>query len=353
MFLSICIPQYNRTNFLIESLRSFSKQLFKDFEVCISDGGSTDGGLPAIENFLTNSGMRYKLRRSDKNFHYDENLRSSISMSEGKYILLMGNDDALADANTLTFLKDLLDINSPVAVAITNYHELSTGKDYRRMTRTGMVGAGPAMAAASFRHYAFVSGIIMDGPSARAAATDQCDGGEMYQMYLGARLIASGGRFLAIDKICVLKDIQIPGQFVDSYRDKPRLSPCPVIERPLPMGKILHTVALGIDSVASGVERERSISLVAKQLYKFTYPFWIFEYRRVQSFNYALGVYFALRPSRTMENIRIPFSTRINSWLIYISAGVIGFLTPLCFFDAARPFLYAIAKRGRKLLEST
>ncbi|OYU12436.1 MAG: family 2 glycosyl transferase [Comamonadaceae bacterium PBBC1] len=350
MFLSICIPQYNRTSFLIESLCSFSMQSFKDFEVCISDGGSTDGGLLEIESFLIHSGMRYKIKRSEKNIQYDENLRTSISLSEGKYILLMGNDDALVDVSTLAYLKDLLDKNCPVGVAITNYHELSTGKDYRRMVRTGILGAGPEMAASTFRHYAFVSGIVMDGESARAATSDKCDGSEMYQMYLGSRLISAGGQFLSIDKICVLKDIQIPGQSVDSYKAKPKIAPCPIIERPLPMGQILQTVAIGIDSVISGQARNRSVSLVAKQLYKFTYPFWIFEYRRVQSFNYALGVYLALRPSKTMNRVKMPFLSRTSSWLIYILAGTLGFFTPLSLFDSARPFLYALAKRGQKLI---
>lgn len=349
MYFSICIPQFNRTSFIIEALRSFCAQTFKDFEVCISDGGSTDGGLIEIEKFLICSGLNYKIKKSENNLQYDENLRSSISLSEGDYVLLMGNDDALADTNTLAYLKELLDRNAPVAVGITNYHELSTNKDYRRMTRTGVLGSGPDVAAANFRHYAFVSGIIIDGHSARAVATDMCDGSEMYQMYLGARLIAAGGRFLSIDKICVLKDIQIPDQIVDSYRAKPRISPCPIVERPLPMGRILATVAFGIDCATSGIGRDRSISLVAKQLYQFTYPFWIFEYRRVQSFNYALGVYFALRPSRAMKNVPISLSTRTSSWLIYILFGVIGFITPLHFFDTARPFLYSLAKRGRKL----
>ena len=40
---SICIPQYNRTSFLLEALKTLNEQDFKDFEVCISDDCSTDG----------------------------------------------------------------------------------------------------------------------------------------------------------------------------------------------------------------------------------------------------------------------------------------------------------------------
>ena len=40
---SVCIPQFNRTSFLLELLRSIDSQTCRDVEVCISDGGSTDG----------------------------------------------------------------------------------------------------------------------------------------------------------------------------------------------------------------------------------------------------------------------------------------------------------------------
>jgi len=34
---SICIPQHNRTSFLIEACKSLQSQTFTDFEICISD----------------------------------------------------------------------------------------------------------------------------------------------------------------------------------------------------------------------------------------------------------------------------------------------------------------------------
>ena len=59
-YFSICIPQYNRTRFLLEALQSIADQSFRDFELCISDGGSTDGGRPDIENALKQLGVPYE-----------------------------------------------------------------------------------------------------------------------------------------------------------------------------------------------------------------------------------------------------------------------------------------------------
>jgi hypothetical protein len=41
--LSICVQQYDRTNFLMRAIISYAEQAFRDFEVCISDDQSPDG----------------------------------------------------------------------------------------------------------------------------------------------------------------------------------------------------------------------------------------------------------------------------------------------------------------------
>lgn len=348
-YFSICIPQYNRTDFLIEAIKSFQIQDFQGFELCISDGGSTDGGLPRLQSFLEDSGLKYVLSRSDKNLRYDENLRKSISLSQGKFIILMGNDDALANSNTLLFLQSILERFQPVSVAITNYQELPSFVPFRRMLQTKVLGKGPQTAAETFRNYAFVSGIILEGGAARSSATEFCDGSEMYQMYLGAKLISSGGRFLSIDEICVNKDIQIPGQVVDSYRSRPKLSPCPAVDIPLPMGRILETVAHGVQKGVSGRSpRDNAVFKVALQIYIFTYPYWIFEYRRVQSFNFALGMYKALRPSLTTQRAKLPIQKYFIIWFLYLIVGIVSFVVPIRLFDRYKEKLYEIAKRGSK-----
>ena len=50
-------------------------------------------------------------------------------------------------------------------------------------------------------------------------------------MFVGTRLIASGATLLASQLVTVLKDLQVPGEGVDSYV-KPVLRPCPIVERP-------------------------------------------------------------------------------------------------------------------------
>lgn len=347
-YFSVCIPQFNRTSFLKQALLSFADQSFRDFEFCISDGGSTDGRVDELDRFLGELGLPYRLARSDRNYRYDANLRRAIGLSSGRYLLLMGNDDALSDRDCLQYLHDRLEACPGAAVAITNFVELPDRTLFRRMTQTGSMGSGPAVAASVFRHHAFVSGIVFDGPKCREWATDRVDGSEMYQMYLGARLVAAGGEFLAIDRVAVDKDLQIENETVDSYRLRPRESRWSLQERPLPMGRIIDTVMAGIADGAPGGDHRRVAFQVARQVYLFTYPFWVFEYRRVQSLAYAIGVYRALRPSLTCRTVPLRRRDRPALWAIYLVLGAAALVVPLALFDALRAPLHRLAKRSRR-----
>jgi hypothetical protein len=346
-FFSICIPQYNRTDFLIEACRSFSCQDFKDFEICISDDCSTDLKEAKLLDYLRNSTLTYIYGKTNRNLRYDGNLRNAIALSVGEYLVLMGNDDRMSDSAVLRVIHDEIIRFSPVDVAITNYHELTPGRIYRRIIKTGVLGSGPATAVSNFRNYSFVSGIILKGELAREAPTEVLDGSEMYQMYLGTRMIAAGGRLLGIDRICVDKDLQIPEQTIDSYRGRPRLHPCPIVERPLPMVQLLHVVAMGLGPDGDARRRERQLMHVAQQLYRFTYPFWAIEYRACQSWRFAVGVYLALRPPRIAKGLTFSRLGRLRLWSTYLCFGVLGLAIPVRVFDACRPWLHAFAKRSR------
>ncbi|HEY9700977.1 MAG TPA: glycosyltransferase family A protein, partial [Allocoleopsis sp.] len=86
---------------MIESCKILAQQTFKDFEVCISDDQSTDGKEQDLINYLKNSGLSFVYKKQEKNKRYDGNLRGSIALAQGKYCILMGNDDALKSSTTL------------------------------------------------------------------------------------------------------------------------------------------------------------------------------------------------------------------------------------------------------------
>jgi glycosyltransferase involved in cell wall biosynthesis len=345
-YFSICIPQYNRTDFLIEACRWYAHQTFDDFEVCISDDCSDDGKRSNLLDYLESSGCRYIYALTSSNLRFDANLRAAIALSQGKYLLLMGNDDKLRTQDTLAALHDDLERAGEAVAAIANYHELSTGTTFRRMRETAILGAGPRAAIAVFRNYSFVSGVILRGKEARCEATTELDGSEMYQMYLGTRLVARGGKFLAIDRVCIDKDLQIPGQDVDSYRRRPRVLDFAITKRLLPMGRLLEVVSYGLQPCVSRRELNSLLFRIAFRLYLFTYPFWGVEYRRVQSWSYACGVLLALNPNEITKNQRLSLFLRLLLWPIYLLSCAFALSVPLKLFDKLRPLLYSLAKRA-------
>lgn len=342
-FFSICIPQYNRTDFLIKACETFARQSFKDFEICISDDCSTDGKEDQLTAALRNLDVIFVYVRQHVNRRYDGNLRSAIALSKGKYVFLMGNDDGLSGPDALQTVRDEIVRHGEVAVAITNYLELSSNRVYRRVGKTEMLGGGQGLAASTFRNYSFLSGLVFHGESVRREATDAFDGTEMYQMYIGTRLIAAGGQLLTIDRICIDKDLQISGQLVDSYRCKPKSRGFPA--QSLPMERLLELVAAGLGLRGSQSERERHIVNASTQLYRFTYPFWIVEYRRVQSWLYALGVFLRLRPNRIASSLQLSRLAFVRLWTVYLLMGIAALVIPIRIFDALRSRVYALAKR--------
>lgn len=346
-FLSICIPQYNRTDFLIDACKSFAEQDFENYEICISDDCSNDNKEAKLLEFLRGSRLTYIYVKTACNLKYDGNLRNAIALSLGEYLVLMGNDDAMSDPAVLRVVHDEIVRFDPVDVAITNYREVPSGQIYRRITQTGVLGSGSATAAFNFRNYSFVSGIVLKGDPARQAAIKILDGSEMYQVYLATRLIAAGGRLLGIDRVCVNKDLQIPGQTVDSYRARPRLYPCPLVERPLPIIRLLEVVAAGLGSDDDARRREGYLMQVAKQLYRFTYPFWIIEYRVCQSWRFAVGVYFAMRPTRITNRFNFSAFGQFQLWTTYLCFGILALTAPIPVFNICKSWLYTFAKRAR------
>jgi len=346
-YFSVCIPQYNRTSFLIESCKMLARQSFRDFEVCISDDCSTDGREQELLQFLDTTGLSYMYARQDRNRRYDANLRASIALASGEYCFLLGNDDRLVSASTLEEVwREISGRGSP-AVALTNYQDAVTGRTFRRVRSSGVLSGTPALAATLFRNLSFVSGVVVEATLAKHHATTRWDGSEMYQMYLGSRLIAAGGSALAIDRVAVWKGLQVSGEQVDSYASAPALPAWPIVERRLPLIQIVRLVADAIAPYTDLRQRKYLVERIALQVLMFTYPFWIIEYRRVQSWAYAVGVCLGMRPGNILEGLAVSRVTRARVLGAYTLSTLGGLMIPVSVFSALEPVLYGVAKLRR------
>jgi glycosyltransferase involved in cell wall biosynthesis len=343
-YFSICIPQYNRTSFLLEALRTLASQTYRDFEICISDDRSTDGRQAEVTSFLESSGVSFVYRVQPRNTGYDGNLRSAIALARGRYCLLMGNDDALAGAGALAALRAEIDARGPAGVIITDFEDFATGARACRIRHTANYGAGPEVAAGHFRNFSFVSGVLLEREPAQAVASDRWDSSEMYQTFIACRLIAAGRPLLELGSVLIRKDIRVPNESVDSYACKPRLLPCPIIERRLPLSQLGRLVADAVAPHVTGRGRRTVIERILLQMLLFTYPFWIIEYRRVQSWRYAVGICLGMRPRIVTEGLELGSIGRLKLRAVYAFVTAGGLAVPTGVFGILRGRLYRIAK---------
>lgn len=112
---SICMPTYNGSSWIEETLKSILSQSFQNFEVIISDDCSKDKTLEVIKKFKD---KRIRIYRNQKNLGYGKNLQVLRKLAKGEILFLMGQDDIL--------LKDAL---------LKTYNAFLLGKEIGVVTR--------------------------------------------------------------------------------------------------------------------------------------------------------------------------------------------------------------------------
>ena len=99
ILLSICIPTYNRASFLKEILDQLLPQVkaYKELvEICISDNCSTDNTRDVVYESAEDHCIPISYNKNEQNIGGNKNMAEVISMSRGKYIYILGDDDVLS-----------------------------------------------------------------------------------------------------------------------------------------------------------------------------------------------------------------------------------------------------------------
>ncbi|KQW54826.1 MULTISPECIES: glycosyltransferase family 2 protein [Ensifer] len=94
--LSICIPTYNRADFLTKALTYFVEtyEIPYNYEIVISDNASPDNTGEVVENFIA-KGLPIRYFRCQENLGYEPNLASAFRHARGEYNIYASDDDML------------------------------------------------------------------------------------------------------------------------------------------------------------------------------------------------------------------------------------------------------------------
>jgi glycosyltransferase involved in cell wall biosynthesis len=129
--VSICIPTYNRSDYLQYAVNSVLGQTYQNFELIICDDGSTDN-TPEVVNSWDDSRLRYL--RHPQNIGRSRNMRSGFETAVGDYFIKFDDDDALTPeflAKTVAVLD-----NNPEVDFVCSDHWIINGKGEREESAT-------------------------------------------------------------------------------------------------------------------------------------------------------------------------------------------------------------------------
>lgn len=104
--ISIGIPLYNAEKFILFSLRSILDQSYNNFELIITDDGSTDNSVQIVKSLNDD---RIKLVIDGKNMGISYRLNQQINLAKGKYFVRMDADDIMFPERLqkqITFLEN-------------------------------------------------------------------------------------------------------------------------------------------------------------------------------------------------------------------------------------------------------
>ncbi|MGG4212117.1 glycosyltransferase [Paenibacillus sp. FSL L8-0638] len=94
--ISIVVPVYN-TNplFLEQMVDSVLNQTYSNFELCLYNGGSTEGDVEKVINHFMSKSDKIVHACSETNYGISENTNRALAMATGEYIGLLDHDDLL------------------------------------------------------------------------------------------------------------------------------------------------------------------------------------------------------------------------------------------------------------------
>lgn len=126
MRISICIPTYNRPERLADCLASLIKERREgdvDFEVCVSDNGSSAETGQVVR--AAQAQMPIKYHRNGSNLGIPRNFLKVVSMASGEFAWLLGDDDLLMPG-AIAHIDQLIQAHPGVDLFYVNANHLNT-----------------------------------------------------------------------------------------------------------------------------------------------------------------------------------------------------------------------------------
>ena len=133
--LSICIPTYNRSDYLKECLQTLIKQVRAyDIPIYVSDNASTDNTITVLQE-LKKQYSFLMFRQNSQNIGFDCNLFAAVEMASSQYVWSFSDDDIVLSSAICEILKAL---EEQPEVILLNYQHRSI--DFQKIVSNNELG---------------------------------------------------------------------------------------------------------------------------------------------------------------------------------------------------------------------
>jgi len=346
MKVSICIPQYNRIKYLLQSLEIISRQDYPNIEVVVSDDCSTDETREQITKLVPLYKFPILYHRNSRNLGYDANYRKSIELATGDYCLVIGNDDTLNGEDAVSFLVNFLTHNNYPEIGFSNFVEAAQPSiTVQRAYATALLGTGYRVALQYYSCFSFVGGLIYKKSEFDKFNTSKHDGSIYAQMYLGCLMISSGCRLFSIERPLVIKDLEVDGKERKSYKDTIARRWKDYRAQDGGLASVIHVLLSAFRD--AGKISQDVVYHIFKRIYTVTYPHWILDYKSNGALPAAVGLVSGMRPGRNLDFGLLSFGNRIKLRLYYSLYSVASLCIPSFLFMKMKQRLYRFAKKRK------
>jgi glycosyltransferase involved in cell wall biosynthesis len=111
--VSVLVKAYNHAPYVRKTIESVLSQSFQDFEIVVTDDGSTDESLAILQEF---SDPRIRLEVLSHNQGISAAMNATIARARGRYLAILNSDD-WAPPGRLRKQVAFLDANADVSLA--------------------------------------------------------------------------------------------------------------------------------------------------------------------------------------------------------------------------------------------
>ena len=227
---TVCIPAYNRANYLSPLLDSILQQDELDFEILICEDLSPERSAIAaiVARYSSQNPERIRYIENERNLGYDGNIRELVQQARGEYCVFMGNDDLMC-AGALTAIADVISRHSDCGVIVRTYATFDQSPEvlkqvFRYFPEEHVIPPGHQAIATAFRRSVVIPGMVINRDCAANLATTEFDGSLLYQLYLVGRILAYRS-VVFTPKIIALRRDGVAPDFGNSEAEKGKFVP--------------------------------------------------------------------------------------------------------------------------------